>query len=271
MLKFYVIRRPIFWASFECRLRNAFGVRLQSSHVGVYSGITISVADSSETAVALRHHRDFKPDPRANRDATSRAPRRTPSPSTLAIDADATAISSPSPVSARVRRATSSPCRRLRYAPDPAFSGSDSFTYAAPMVAAAVLPRRSVSPSPRGPTVRRSLTTTWRAPPSKRRDHQRSGDGADADGDVLTISNFGQAAHGNVVAVSSGFRYTANAAFSGGDSLTYTTADGHGGSGAATVRVIATAAARKANYGHYFATRYADDRPTPPCSASRPA
>ena len=60
---------------------------------------------------------------------------------------------------------------------------------------------------------------------------------SDPDGNTLTVSSFGQGAHGSVSCTSAGLcTYTPNSGFSGTDSFTYTVSDGHGG----TANAIAT-------------------------------
>ena len=62
----------------------------------------------------------------------------------------------------------------------------------------------------------------------------------DADGDTLTITTVGTAAHGTAVKIGSSIRYTPAANYNGTDSFTYTISDGHGGTATATVTVTVT-------------------------------
>jgi len=57
----------------------------------------------------------------------------------------------------------------------------------------------------------------------------------DANGDPLSLENFGQPAHGQVVRSGNQLIYTPNRGFTGRDSFTYTITDGNGGSDNATV------------------------------------
>src|SRR5439155_635516 len=60
---------------------------------------------------------------------------------------------------------------------------------------------------------------------------------SDVDGDTLTIQALGQAEHGSVALVNGMVLYTPSLNYHGGDSFTYTIADGQGGSALATVLV----------------------------------
>jgi uncharacterized repeat protein (TIGR01451 family) len=67
---------------------------------------------------------------------------------------------------------------------------------------------------------------------------------SDDDGDPLTVSMVGNAAHGQVGADGVNVTYTPDAGFIGSDSFTYTISDGQGGNATATVTVMVTAATR---------------------------
>ena len=62
----------------------------------------------------------------------------------------------------------------------------------------------------------------------------------DVDGDTLSVTGAGSAAHGTVTSSASGVTYAPHADFFGSDSFTYTIGDGHGGSDTATVLVTVT-------------------------------
>jgi hypothetical protein len=59
----------------------------------------------------------------------------------------------------------------------------------------------------------------------------------DVDGDALTVTALGAAAHGTVAVVAGGVRYTPAAGYNGPDAFTYTIGDGRGGTATATVRL----------------------------------
>ncbi|MBK8443030.1 MAG: DUF11 domain-containing protein [Sphingobacteriales bacterium] len=62
----------------------------------------------------------------------------------------------------------------------------------------------------------------------------------DANGDLIYICGFTQAANGTVQQVGNHFVYTPNTGFSGTDTFTYTICDGHGGTDQATVTINVT-------------------------------
>ena len=66
------------------------------------------------------------------------------------------------------------------------------------------------------------------------------GNDGDVDGDTLSVTGAGSAAHGTVTSSASGVTYAPHPDFFGNDSFTYTISDGHGGSDTATVFVTVT-------------------------------
>jgi|GEM_PF-1247577 len=99
---------------------------------------------------------------------------------------------------------------------------------------------------------------TWNLPPTAANDTVSTTTGAaltfnpltndsDVDGDTLTISAVGTAAHGTVTKTNTSITYTPAAGYVGADSFTYTVSDGKGGLTTATVNVTVGAASAPTN------------------------
>ena len=124
------------------------------------------------------------------------------------------------------------------YTPDEHYHGADSFTYTVidgnggSTTGTVQIQVNSVNDAP--VTVNDTATTAEDTSTTI----SVLGNDSDADGDVLTISDFGQGAHGSVVHNGNGvFTYTPDADYRGADSFTYTVSDGNGGITTATVSV----------------------------------
>ena len=125
------------------------------------------------------------------------------------------------------------------YTPEPAFHGTDAFTYR--------VNDGRVDSEPA--TVSIVVDRPNRAPLAARDEASTNEDAAvtvdvlsndaDPDADPLTVISFTQAAHGSVVQMGIGaLRYTPEADFDRTDSFTYKAADGRGGTAVATVEIM---------------------------------
>lgn len=81
----------------------------------------------------------------------------------------------------------------------------------------------------------------------------------DLDGDALTLTGVGTAAHGAAAVNGSAVHYAPASGYSGSDSFTYSISDGHGGTSDATVSVTVTAPTKSMHVGDLdaFPTRQA--------------
>ena len=87
------------------------------------------------------------------------------------------------------------------------------------------------------------------------------GNDTDVDGDSLTVTGNGVAAHGTVTCGTSSCTYTSTAGYSGADSFTYSISDGHGGTATGTVNVTVTSS-------NHVPVAVADTKTTPEDTAA---
>ena len=123
----------------------------------------------------------------------------------------------------------------ITYTPAAGYVGADAFTY-------------TISDGKGGTATAAVVVTVVNRPPTAGADavstpaatavtfDPRGNDG-DADGDALTVSAVGAAAHGSVVNNGTSITYTPAAGYVGADAFTYTISDGKGGTATATVSV----------------------------------
>ncbi len=130
------------------------------------------------------------------------------------------------------------------YVPDQHYHGPDSFTYEVSdgnggiSSATIEITVQSTNDSPMG--IGEQIATAEDTPVTT---GNVLANDTDIDGDILTISDFSQGAHGSVANNGNGtFTYTPSANFSGHDSFTYTVSDGNGGTDTVTVNVNVGAA-----------------------------
>jgi len=128
---------------------------------------------------------------------------------------------------------------KVRYSPDPNYNGPDSFSY-------------TVSDGNLTSTAQVSVTVTpVNDPPSAANDGATTpedtaltvdalGNDTDPDGDTLTVTAVGPAAHGTAALIAGVVTYEPALNYHGGDSFTYTIEDGNGGSATATVNIGVT-------------------------------
>jgi uncharacterized repeat protein (TIGR01451 family) len=128
------------------------------------------------------------------------------------------------------------------YTPEPNFNGTDAFTYTisdgAGGVATAVA-TVTVTPVNDAPLV---LPETVSVVGGKKVTVTVITNDADADGDTLAVSSWTNGAHGTVTCTATTCTYTADKAYSGNDSFSYTVSDGHGGTAVGHVAVSVAAA-----------------------------
>jgi len=135
----------------------------------------------------------------------------------------------------------------VRYTPTANYSGADSFSYTisdgrgGTSTATVTVNIAAVQDAPvaSSDSLGAKEDTALTLPASA-----LTGNDSDADGDALSITSVGNAAHGTVTLNANGsITYVASANYSGADSFTYTISDGHGGSATATVNVSVAAVA----------------------------
>lgn len=125
---------------------------------------------------------------------------------------------------------------RVRYTPEPNWTGTDTFAYMVSNLVAVDIATVEVTVLPVNDSpvaVDDSAATNMNAAV----DIPVLANDTDVDGDALSIQSFTQGAHGTVSQLGAQLRYTPNAFFTGTDTFTYTVSDGHGGTDSATVTV----------------------------------
>ncbi|WP_168219024.1 tandem-95 repeat protein [Limnoglobus roseus] len=127
------------------------------------------------------------------------------------------------------------------YRPDPNFFGTDTFTYRpfdGLVLGDVVTVTITVAPVNDPPT---ATPDTMQLAEDTTGTAAVLANDADVDGDALTVTGIGQAAHGTVSLSAAGVTYTPAADFFGSDSFTYTISDGKGGTATGTVTIFVSA------------------------------